>query len=105
MNRTGEFVIGLIGGIFGLFSAAYVLLIGNIGSVFTGTNDLAGLAVLTLAGSVLGIFGSVTVKNNAKKGGLLMLIGAVAGFIGSSGSYLIPGVLLVVASLMAFFRN
>ncbi|SCB99375.1 Protein of unknown function [Bacillus mycoides] len=45
MKRTTEFVLGLIGGIFGILCALIALFIGGLGSVLAadGANTLIGL--------------------------------------------------------------
>ena len=45
MKRTAEFVLGLIGGIFGIICAFIALLIGGMGAAFEaeGANTIIGL--------------------------------------------------------------
>jgi len=107
MKRTTEFVLGLIGGIIGLFSAMAVLLIGGIDAAFSssGTSDLGGLGWSAMLFSVLGIIGSIVVKRKAKLGGTFMTIAAIAGIISVSMFYVIPGILLIIGGLMGLFRK
>ncbi|CDN34045.1 unnamed protein product [Bacillus thuringiensis DB27] len=64
MKRTAEFVLGLIGGIFGIICAFVALLIGGMGAAFEadGANTVIGLGWGAVALSILGIVGSVMVR-------------------------------------------
>ncbi|MEH7541767.1 DUF4064 domain-containing protein [Bacillus thuringiensis] len=107
MKRTAEFVLGLIGGIFGILCAFIALFIGGLGSALEadGANTVIGLGWGAVALSVLGIVGSVMVRSKAKVGGIMMTIAAIGGFICISLIYLLPGVLLLIGGLMGVFRK
>ena len=45
MKRTGEFVLGLLGGIFGIFGAFFALFIGGLGEAF----EAGGLICISMA--------------------------------------------------------
>lgn len=107
MKRTAEFVLGLIGGIFGILCAFIALFIGGLGSALEadGANTVIGLGWGAVALSVLGIVGSVVVRSKAKVGGIMMTVAAIGGFICISLIYLLPGVLLLIGGLMGIFRK
>ncbi|MDA1972805.1 DUF4064 domain-containing protein [Bacillus cereus] len=107
MKRTVEFVLGLIGGIFGIICAFVALLIGGMGAAFEadGANTVIGLGWGAVALSILGIVGSVMVRSKAKVGGIMMTVAAIGGFICISIIYLLPGVLLLIGGLMGIFRK
>jgi hypothetical protein len=107
MKRTAEFVLGLIGGIFGVIFAFIVLMIGGMGAAFgaEGANTIIGLGWGAVGLSILGIVGSVMVRSKAKVGGIMMTIAAIGGFICISIFYLLPGVLLLIGGLMGIFRK
>ncbi|PEM15194.1 hypothetical protein CN616_22810 [Bacillus toyonensis] len=107
MKRTAEFVLGLIGGIFGIICAFVALLIGGMGAAFEadGANTIIGLGWGAVGLSILGIVGSVMVRSKAKAGGIMMTIAAIGGFICISLIYLLPGVLLLIGGLMGIFRK
>ncbi|EEK52352.1 DUF4064 domain-containing protein [Bacillus cereus ATCC 10876] len=107
MKRTAEFVLGLIGGIFGIICAFIALLIGGMGAAFEadGANTVIGLGWGAVALSILGIVGSVMVRSKAKVGGIMMTVAAIGGFICISIIYLLPGVLLLIGGLMGIFRK
>ncbi|EIJ79177.1 hypothetical protein PB1_16509 [Bacillus methanolicus PB1] len=107
MKRTTEFVLGLLGGIFGFIGAFMALFIGGVDAAFSssGTSEVIGLGWAAVILSILGIIGSVVVKSKAKFGGILMLISAIGGVISISMFYILPGVLLLIAGLMGIFRK
>lgn len=107
MKRTAEFVLGLIGGIFGILCAFIALFIGGLGSALEadGANTVIGLGWGAVGLSVLGIVGSVMVRSKAKVGGIMMTVAAIGGFICISLIYLLPGVLLLIGGLMGIFRK
>jgi len=107
LKRTTEFVLGLIGGIFGVFGAIIALFIGGVDAAISssGTSDIIGLGWGAVILSILGIVGSVVVKGKAKLGGIFMLVSAIGGFICISLFYLLPGILLLIAGLMGILRK
>ncbi|MGG0282890.1 DUF4064 domain-containing protein [Bacillus pacificus] len=107
MKRTAEFVLGLIGGIFGILCAFIALFIGGLGSALEadGANTVIGLGWGAVGLSILGIVGSVMVRSKAKAGGIMMTVAAIGGFVCISLIYLLPGVLLLIGGLMGIFRK
>ncbi len=106
-KRTVEFVLGLIGGIFGFFGAIFALMVGGIGSVLGAE---AGSTVVNLgwAGilfSILGIVGASLVKSKTKLGGWFMIISAIGGVVSISFAYALSFVLLIIAGLMAVIKK
>lgn len=106
-RRTTEFVLGLIGGIFGVIAGIIALFIGGLGEAFgaEGTGTIGGLAFGAIIFSVLGIIGSVLVRSKGKLGGIFMTVAAVGGFICVSAFYILPGVLLLIPGLMGLFKK
>ena len=107
MKRTTEFVLGLIGGIFGVIAGFIALMFGGVDAAFSesGTSEIVGLGWAAILLSILGIVGSVVVKSKAKLGGIFLLIAAVGGTISISMFYILPGILLLIAGLMGIFRK
>ncbi|AJG57949.1 membrane protein [Bacillus thuringiensis] len=107
MKRTTEFVLGLIGGIFGVLCSFIPLLIGGMGAALEaeGANEIIGLGWGAVFLSILGIVGAAMVKSKAKAAGIMMTIAAIGGFICISVVYLLPGILLLIAGLMGIFRK
>jgi len=106
-KRTTEFVLGLIGGIFGFFGALIALVFGGIGKALggSGASEIIGLGWGAILFSILGIVGSVVVRNKAKLGGWFMIISAVGGVICISFFYSLSFVLLLIAGLMGVIKK
>lgn len=107
MNRTAEFVLGLIGGIFGFIGAVLAIFIGGVDAAFseTGTSEVSGLGWSAFLFSILAIIGSVVVRNKAKAGGIMLIISAAGGLISISMFYLIPAVMIGIAGIMALVKK
>lgn len=107
MKRTTEFVLGLLGGIFGFFGAILALFIGGVDAAISssGNSEIIGLGWAAIFLSILGIVGAVLVKGKPKAGGIMMLISSIGGLISISLFYLLPFVLLLIAGLMGIFRK
>lgn len=107
MKRTAEFVLGLIGGIFGFIGAILAITLGGIAGAFEveGASSVSGLGWDAFILSIVGIIGCVIVRSKPKVGGILMLVAAVGGVICISLFYLVPGILLFIAGLMGLIRK
>lgn len=107
MKRTTEFVLGLVGGIFGVLFAFGALFIGGLGAAFDaeGANSIIGSAWVAVALSILGIVGSVVVRSKAKAGGIMMTVAAAGGLICISAFYILPGILLLISGLTGILRK
>jgi len=106
-KRTTEFVLGLIGGIFGIISGIMAMGVGGLGAAFDaeGAATVGNLGIGAVLLSTLGIVGSIIVRKKAKLGGILMTIAAIGGIICISAFYILPGILLAIAGLMGIFRK
>lgn len=102
--RVGALVLGIIGGIIGLFAAVFALGVGGIGSAFEteGASTVVGLGWSALLLSILGIIGGALALAKPRFAALLMLVAGIGGFISVSLFYIIAGPLLLVGSLLAF---
>ncbi|WP_124727913.1 DUF4064 domain-containing protein [Staphylospora marina] len=105
MKRTTEFVLGLLGGIFGFGAAIFAIFFGAVDEAVQGSSQISGLGWSALLASVVAIVGSIVVKFKAKVGGALMLISAIWGVVSVSLFYVLPGLLLLIAGLMGLFRK
>jgi len=107
MTRTTEFVLGLLGGIFGFIGAIIAMAIGGIGGIFgaSGASTLVGLGWGAILFAVLGIVGAAIVKSKAKLGGAFMLISAIGGLVCISFFYSLSFVLLLIAGLMGLIKK
>ena len=107
MKRTTEFVLGLLGGIFGFFGAVFALIIGGVDAALSssGTSEIIGLGWGAMLFAILGIIASVVVRSKAKVGGALLLVSGIGGLICISFYYILPAVLLVIAGLMGLIKK
>jgi hypothetical protein len=100
-----EFILGLLGGIFGFFPAVLALGVGGLTAAFGGGTTIAGLGALAILASIMGIIGAAVSGGNPKVGGGLMVISAILGLIGVSFFYLLSAVLLFVGGIMALIKK
>jgi Protein of unknown function (DUF4064) len=107
MKRTTEFVLGLIGGVFGILFSFAALFMGVIDSALnaSGTSSLSALGWSAVAMSTLGIVGSIVVKSKPKLGAAFMLIAAIGGTVSISMFYILPGILFLIAGIMGLVRK
>lgn len=107
MDRTTEFILGLIGGIFGILGGLIVLFLGSVDAAFSasGTSTITGLGWKALIHAGFGIFGAVLVRSHPKVGGVFMLISAFGGFTSVFRAYILPGILLLIAGLMGVLKK
>ncbi len=101
MSRTAEFVLGLIGGIFGLIGGMLVVF---VETAFTSLGDQSAgwYAVLF---SIIVIISTVIVKSKPKLAGIGLLVGAIGGLWNVGLFFVIPGILIFIAGLMALIRK
>jgi len=106
-KRTGEMILGIIGGIFGIIAGLAAVVIGGIGETFgfTKASELYGLGALAIIASIIGIVGAVIVESKTRISGVLMIVAAVLGLIGVSFFYILPMILLGIAGILALLRK
>ena len=107
MKRTKEFVLGLIGGIFGIIGSLMAMFIGGAATAFGSSHGstITGSAIIALILSILGIIGSVIATNKTTLAGIFLIAAAIIGFICIFMFYILPGILLLIAGLMCFLRK
>ncbi len=116
--RIAALVVGIIGGIAGIFLAALILfiagavtIIGAIADSMQGTTNtgplqatgipIALLSLLVLLISSIGITGASLSLAKPRLAGVLMVIPGICGFFLASWFWLFSGVLLIIAGIMA----
>jgi Double zinc ribbon len=102
--RIASLILGIAGGIIGLFAAGFALTIGGIGNAFGTANasTVVGGSIAALVMSVVGIVGGALALAKPKLAGWLMAIAAVGGTIGVFVAYFVAGPLLLIGSILAF---
>jgi len=101
--RVAGLVLGIIGGIIGLFASGAALFIGGLGSALNanGASTVVGLGWVALLLSILGILGGALALAHPRVAGILMLTAGVGGFISVSLVYVVAGPLPIIGGLLA----
>lgn len=109
INVTLESTLGIIGSIIGIIFSLGITIIGGflVGAFFNSSSGvIRGLLVLGF--SILGLVGSIMIREQNKKkikeGSYCMIIGGVGGFLVtftfSILFYVVPGALLIIAGIL-----
>lgn len=98
-SRTLEIVLGILGGVFGLLGGVVALIF----SAFAP--DIFALGVSAILASIVGLVGAVYVTQNAKYGGIILIISAIWLLISISAFGVLGAVLLGIAGLSALIRK
>lgn len=105
MERTGEMVLGISGGIIGIIAGVIGAFVGFIDIGFGGEGNIFLLGFGTLIFSILGIIAGALVKSKTQLAGWLMIIAAIGGVLTVKWFYFISGPLFLIGGLMALFRK
>ena len=105
MKRTTEFILGLLGGIFGFGAAIFAILFGAVDQAVNQSTLVTNLGYGAVASSLIGIVGAILVKFRPKFGGILMIISAIAGVISVSVFYALSALLLLIGGVMGLIRK
>lgn len=97
--RTGESILGVVGGILGILAGALAFYLAAL-----GPNGMIAEALGVIAAflGILGLIGGVIVGSFKYPGGVLMLIAGIADFFAVSLIWLVPGILLTVGGIVTF---
>lgn len=100
---TAALVLGLIGGIIGIFAAMIAVFFGGLGAALEvdGGETVAGLGFLSIFLAVMGIVGGALSRGKPTAAGVLQLIAGIGGFIAISAAWAISGPLLIVGGILA----
>lgn len=98
-SRTVELILGIIGGIFGLLGGVFALMF----SAFEPS--VGGLGISAVLASIVGIIAAAYVMQNAKWGGIILILSAVWLLISISVFGVLGAVLLGLAGLLAILRK
>lgn len=100
-----EFILGLLGGIFGFIPSILALGIGSLVAGLGGDINIAGLGLLAILASIMGIIGAAISERNYRIGGGLMIISAILGLIGVSFFYLLSAILLFIGGILTLIKK
>lgn len=99
ISRTMEVVLGVLGGVFGLLGGVFALIF----SAFAP--EVFALGLSAVLASIVGLVGAVYVTQNAKYGGIILIVSAVWLLISISAFGVLGAVLLGIAGLSALIRK
>ncbi|MBC1603903.1 DUF4064 domain-containing protein [Paenilisteria rocourtiae] len=116
MNRTAEFVLGLVGGITGVIASITATIFGffiiGVAAIvpedtFQGLFSVGMMAagVLVFFMSVFAIVAACLIKANPKLWGIMLIIVGGVGFILIQLLWIVPGVLLLISGIMCVSRK
>lgn len=100
-------ILAVLGSIFGLEVALFLLLFGSLGPVF-GVAEISpavGLGRTTIYLAIIGIIGGVIANQNPKVAGILMILSGIGGFMAVSLAYIVAGPLLIIAGILALLKK
>lgn len=103
--RIATFVLGLLGAIVGLGVSFFVIEAASFGAALkvSSGQELLGLSLLAIVAVILAIVGaSFSLVRKRKWAGWLLLVSGLVGFLAISAYWIPSGVLILVASLLAF---
>ena len=102
--RIAALILGIIGGIAGLFGAGLALTVGGIGSAMGTANSSTVLVggVIALVTSIVGIIGGAIALKAPRAAGWMMLAAALVGVFAISAGYVVACPLLLVGGILAF---
>lgn len=106
MSRTAELILGIIGGVFGILSAIFVISASGFFEALgvaetTEVEELYSRGGLGLLLGCIGIIGATIVNKNNKVAGALMLLSAIGGLFALGVFWSISFILLLVGGLLA----
>lgn len=107
VSRTAEMILGILGGVIGLGAGLFAIGVQNVATE-TGVADdnLVGtLGVAAIIISILGIVAAVSVTRKPIVWGWVLIACAVGVVIAVSLFGVIPGILMLIAGLMAVIRK
>lgn len=102
--RVAALVLGVIGGVFGIFASLFALGVGGLGSAMgtEGANTVIGLGWSAMFFCLLGFLGSGLAMAKPRAAAGLLLISALGFIVSVSAFALVTGPLFLIASLLAF---
>ncbi len=102
--RVAALVLGIIGGVFGIFASVFALGVGGLGSAFgtQGANTIVGLGWSAMFFCLLGFLGSGLSMAKPRAAALLLLVSGLGFIVSVSAFAIVTGPLFLIAALLAF---
>lgn len=105
--RIAALVLGIIGGIFGIFGSLFATMVGGLGAAFNakGASEVAGLGFVAVFISIAGLVGGALALKYPKVAGWMMLLCGISGIIAISAGYIIAGPLFIIGGILALISS
>ena len=110
--RIAALIVGILGSLAGVIGAIVAMAIGGIGvgvgeivedsTVTSEGREIVWLGVVALIASLVGLVGAALAIAKPRISATAMLLAAIVGFICVFVAYIIGGLLLLVAAILAF---
>lgn len=104
---TPEFILGLLGGIFGFVASLLILGIGSLGTAFgaEGASTAVWMGIVALILSILGIIGAAKINQNPRGAGQIMILDGVIGLLFLSFLFWLPALLILLGGIVAYRKE
>lgn len=101
--RTAAMVLGIVGGVVGIFASFLALIVGGVASAMhsSGGGEVVGLGYAAFFVSVVAIVGGALAAKKPVAASVVMFITCIAGFICISAAWLLSGPLLLIGAILA----
>jgi hypothetical protein len=105
--RVAGLIVGIIGGAFGLVCAIIFFFIGGLSKGLGADAEIAGniliISLIAIIASIIGIIGGALATKKSRVAAVMMGLSLLIGFVTLSFFYIIPGVMLFVGAVLAWF--
>lgn len=100
--KVGALVLGILGGLWGVFDSIFALAIGEAGGTLNAPVAIAGGDIGAIFLGLIGIIGASLSIDRPLIASIVMIIGGVASLILMSAGFIIAAPLLIIGSIFAF---
>jgi len=105
ISRTGEMVLGILGGVFGLIAAVLELGIAGMDASLNGHTDIGGLTVGMFIVSIAAIILPFFISRNRKLIGWLTIVAGALMFVFAGGFGILSGILVIIGGILILARK
>ncbi len=101
--RIAALILGIIGGIAGIFGGLAATAFGGIGEALQaeGATTVTNLGLVSIPVALIGLVGGALAIAKPKLAGILMIFSSIVGLIMISAAYLIAFILLLLGGIFA----
>jgi hypothetical protein len=98
-KRTGESILGVVGGILGIFVGIFIYYLGTFG---LGDIPAESAGMLLILLGILSFVGGAVVGRYRSTGGAFMIIAGILGFFVLFALWIIPGIIMIIGGILTF---